>query len=318
VGRDVVVAGAGPFLLPVAVGQAAAGVRVIGVYEAGDPRGYLGRPGSIVGVAGKVREAMAYAAALARRRVPYRVRHAVIAAYGEAGVSGVDVARLDNAGQVVAGSVKRVTCDAVAIGYGFTANLDLALMLGCATRVSADGGLAVMVGGEGQTSVPGVYAAGEITGVGGATLSVVEGELAGSAAAQAAGSSDPLSGRELASLRRRRRRLRAFADAMHAAHAPPAGWPVWLEDQTLVCRCEEVPYASIAAAVTDLGASDARTVKLLARPGMGWCQGRVCGYATAELTARLCDRDVRRDDLATYAHRPFAAPMLLGDLSRPT
>ena len=25
---------------------------------------------------------------------------------------------------------------------------------------------------------------------------------------------------------------------------------------------------------------------LLARPGMGWCQGRVCGYATARLTAR--------------------------------
>jgi len=318
VGREVVVAGAGPFLLPVAVGLAAGGARVNGVYEAGDPRGYLSRSGSLAGAASKVGEAMAYAAALARRRVPYRIRHAVIAAHGDASVSGVDIARLDNAGQVVAGSVQRVTCDAVAVGYGFTANLDLALMLGCATRVSADGGLAIMVGGEGQTSVPGVYAAGEITGVGGATLAVVEGELAGSAAAQAAGSSDPLSGRDLASLRRRRRRLRAFADAMHAAHALPAGWPAWLEDQTLVCRCEEVPYASVAAAVTDLGATDARAVKLVARPGMGWCQGRVCGYATAELTARLCERDVRRDDLVAFAHRPLAGPILLGDLSRPS
>ncbi len=316
VGREVVVAGAGPFLLPVAVALAAAGARVIGVYEAGNPRGYLSRPGAAAAVAGKLGEAAGYAAALARRRVPYRIRHAVVAAHGGASVSGVDIARLDAAGQIVAGSEHRVQCDAVAIGYGFTANLELALALGCAVRVAADGGLAVMIDGEGQTSVQGLYAAGEITGVGGAALAVTEGELAGAAAAQATGSAAALSPRDLTSLRRRRDRLRTFANAMHAAHALPAGWPACLTDETVVCRCEEVPYGAIAAAVTELGATDARTVKLLARPGMGWCQGRTCGYATATLTARLCNRTVGRDDLATFAQRPFAVPIPLGELSR--
>jgi NAD(P)H-nitrite reductase large subunit len=227
----------------------------------------------------------------------------------------VDVARLDDGGRIVAGSVERVACDAVAVGYGFTANLDLALAVGCATRVGADGGLAVVAGVDGQTSVAGVYAAGEITGVGGASLALVEGELAGSAAAQAAGAGAPLSRRDVASLRRRRSRLRAFADAMHAAHAVPPGWPDWLDDQTLVCRCEEVPYAAVAAAVNDLGATDARAVKLLARPGMGWCQGRVCGHATADLTARLCGRAVTAHDLAAFAGRAFAAPVRLADLA---
>ena len=230
-------------------------------------------------------------------------------------VSGVDIGRLDGNGHLVAGSVRRVNCDAVAVGYGFTANLDLALAFGCVTRVGPDGGLAVMVGAHGRTSVQGVYAAGEITGVGGARLAVVSGELAGSAAAEAAGSTAPLSQRELASLWRRRDRLKAFADTMHVAHAVPAGWSAWLDDQTSVCRCEEVPYAAVAAAVMDLGATDARAVKLLARPGMGWCQGRVCGYATAVLTARLCGRAVTRDDLLAFAHRPFAAPVMLGDLA---
>ena len=104
---------------------------------------------------------------------------------------------------------------------------------------------------------------------------------------------------------------------MHAAHAAPAGWPSFLDDDTVVCRCEEVRYGQLRTAVTDLGATDARTVKLLARPGMCWCQGRVCGHATAELTAALCGRAVTRDDLMAFAHRPFAAPVLLGDLADP-
>jgi D-hydroxyproline dehydrogenase subunit alpha len=317
VGRDVVVAGAGPFLLPVAVSLAEAGVRVVGVFEAGNPRPYLSRPSALAGVAGKVAEAAGYAARLARYRVPYRVRHAVIAAHpGSDGmVSGVDVARLDRAGQVIAGSIERVACDAVAVGYGFTANLELAFALGCGTRVGADGGLAVMVGAAGQTTVAGVFAAGEVTGVGGSALAVVEGELAGAAAAVAGGFDSALSTRDRSAARRKRDRLRAFADLMHAAHAVPADWPSWLEAETMVCRCEEVPYSAVVDAVAELGATDARSVKLLARPGMGWCQGRTCGYATAELTARACGRPVTRADLNAFAHRPFATPVRLAHLA---
>jgi NADPH-dependent 2,4-dienoyl-CoA reductase/sulfur reductase-like enzyme len=317
IGRTVVVAGAGPFLLPVAVGLADAGVRVVGVYEAGHPGDYLRRPGALAGVAGKLGEAAGYVAALARRRIPYRIGHAVIAARGTeaTGVSGVDIAKLHD-GRMVPGSVQTVACDAVAVGYGFTANLELALLLGCGTRRGADGGLAVRTGTDGQTTVPGLFAAGEIAGVGGSALALVTGEIAGSAAARAAGAPAPLSSRDLAGLRRRRDRLRAFADSMHAAHAVPAGWMSTLDDDTLLCRCEEVSCGDVRRAVTELGATDARTVKLLARPGMGWCQGRVCGYPTAELTAHLCGRAADRDDLLAFAQRPFAAPVRLGDLAQ--
>ena len=102
---------------------------------------------------------------------------------------------------------------------------------------------------------------------------------------------------------------------MHAAHAVPAGWVTWLDESTLVCRCEEVPARAVTAAVEELGATQARTVKQLARPGMGWCQGRTCGYAVAELTARACGRPVTREDLAAYAQRPLATPVRLGDLA---
>jgi hypothetical protein len=307
-----VVGGSGPFLLPVAVGLARAGVRVVGVYEAANPLGYLRTAAAVAGASGKLAEAARYAAALARYRVPYRVRHAVVAAHGIDAVSGVDVARLDGDGRAVPGSVRRIACDAVAVGYGFTARLEVALALGCAVRVSADGGLALRVDASGQTSVPGVYAAGEVTGVGGADLAVVEGELVGAAIA----GTEQEFGPYLIRLLVRRRALRRFADTMHAVHAPPAGWTGWLDDTTTVCRCEEVPYERIRTAVEDLAASDGRSVKLLARPGMGWCQGRVCGYPTASLTARLRGREVTEADLTAFAHRPFATPVPLGDLGR--
>lgn len=75
---------------------------------------------------------------------------------------------------------------------------------------------------------------------------------------------------------------------------------------TEVCRCEEVPAARIAEAVQELGAGDARTVKLLTRAGMGWCQGRMCGPAVACLAGA---------DGAAPDRRPFSCPVRLGDLA---
>lgn len=311
-GSRVVIAGAGPFLLPVATGLLGAGVRVAGVYEAGEPLRYARRPGAIA--LGKLREAAGYAAALARHRVPYRTGYAVAAARGTAGVSSVEVVRLDRRGYAVPGSRRSVACDAVAVGYGFTPQLELPHALGCDTRLDVDGNLVLAVDVAGRTSVPGVYAAGEVTGVGGADLALAEGRLIGAVVALAAGHRSPFTDLELTRLLVRRSAQRRFARLMHEVHAPPAGWLSWLEDQTVVCRCEEVPVARIRSAVTDLGATDPRTVRGLCRTGMGWCQGRTCGYATAALTAQLCGRTLTADDLATFARRPIAHPVPLGDL----
>ena len=315
IGKRVVIAGAGPFLLPVATALLSAGVRVVGVYEAGDPRRYFNAIGAIAGAAAKLREAAGYAAVLARYRVPYRTRHAVVAAHGRPGVSSVDVVRLDGAGRAVPDSARRRSCDALAVAYGFTPQLELPLALGCATRFDVDGNLVLTTGVGGETSIPGVYAAGEVTGVGGAPLALVEGRLVGAVAALAAGRPPVLSESELTRLLARRAALQRFARVMHEVHAPPAGWPAFLRAETLVCRCEEVPVRQIRAAVTDLGATDARTVKSLCRPGMGWCQGRVCGYATAALAADAAARALTANDIAAFAHRPLAQPIRLSDLA---
>ena len=314
-GRRVVVAGAGPFLLAVADGLLSAGVEVAAVVEASDPRHYLRDPLGLAVAGSKAPEALTYAARLARHRVPYLTRHAVVAAHGDHQVDAVTVARVDGEWRVRAGTERRLACDVLAVGYGFFARVELAAELGCAVGQAADDALVVTVGDEQQTSVPSVFAVGELTGIGGVDLALVEGEIAGAAIARSFGRRAPVTQRRLAMLRRRRSRLRRFAATLASVHEIRAGWIEWSDEATLVCRCEEVPLARIRAAATQLGAPDARGVKLIARPGMGWCQGQICGLATAAITAQLQGRSVSRADLLGLARRPLAQPVPLAVLA---
>ncbi|MEV7969114.1 NAD(P)/FAD-dependent oxidoreductase [Sphaerisporangium sp. NPDC088356] len=294
-GRRVVVAGTGPFLLPVAAGLAGAGAHVAGVFEA---NGRFGLASTLIAHPGKLAEGAGYGYRLARHRVPYAGGHAVVAAHGENELTHVTVAKVDR--DWVPGPLRTIECDALAVGYGFVPQIELATQLGCATGTGGDGGPVVAVDEGMRTSVPGVYAAGEPTGVGGAELAEVEGWIAGRAVAADLGRQvDRAPG-----LARRRARLAAFGRALQAAYPVRDGWMGWLRDDTLICRCEEVPYARIKDA-RELGASDARSLKLLARPGMGWCQGRVCGYAVACLAG----------EEPLPPRRPIAQPVRLGDLA---
>ena len=67
--------------------------------------------------------------------------------------------------------------------------------------------------------------------------------------------------------------------------------------------------------VDELGAVDPRSAKLMARVGMGWCQGRVCGYAASCLVAHWTGTE---PDPAPLAGRPVATPVPLGAVGVPT
>jgi NADPH-dependent 2,4-dienoyl-CoA reductase/sulfur reductase-like enzyme len=151
-------------------------------------------------------------------------------------------------------------CDYLACGFGLVPNLELASLLGC--RMSETG---VAVDEYQLTSIPAVYAAGEITGIGGLELALVEGEIAGLAA----------SGR-IETARHRfnaRQSGRGFAAALDRAFALREELQSLAQPDTLVCRCEDVALARIQSC------RGWREAKLHTRCGMGPCQGRVCGPA---------------------------------------
>jgi thioredoxin reductase len=304
-GRRIVVAGSGPLLLAVAGSLAAAGARVPAVVEAADYTAYARTTPTLLRNPAKLAEGARHGAVLLRHGTRLLTRHAVTAAHGTGRVAAVTVTRLDRDWRPLPGTGRRIPCDALAVGHGLLPQLDLATSLGCATRRAPDGTPALAVDAGQATSVPGVWAAGESCGVGGADLALAEGELAADAIAHAL-HGIPRGARRTAALTRRRARLRAFADVMTAAHRPGPGWADPLEDTTEVCRCEEVTAARIRTAVTEYGALDARGVKLLTRAGMGWCQGRMCGPAVALLTGTPPAPD----------RRPLSCPVPLRHLVR--
>jgi NAD(P)H-nitrite reductase large subunit len=299
-GRTAVVAGSGPLLLPVATGLAAAGVEVAALVESADPRAFVRRSRALAAQPGKVAEGAAYAARLLRHGVRLLARHTVVEAHGTERLEAVTVAALGGDGRVRPGTERRIPCDTLAVGHGLLPHTDLAETLGC--RLD---GLDVRVDDEQRTDVPGVWAAGETTGIGGSALSLAEGHIAGRSAAARLRGSEPDPG-AWAAAAKSRTRLRAFAAALDAVYAPPAHWTEQVTDDTVVCRCEEVTGGVIRAAVAELGAGDPRTVKLVTRAGMGWCQGRMCGPAVAGLAG--CE--------LTPSRRPFARPVPLGVLAR--
>jgi thioredoxin reductase len=316
-GRRAVVAGTGPFLLPVATGLAQAGAEVLGVCEANALTGWARQLRGAVQSPGKGLDAVGYARTMLAHRIPYRQRTVVTAIGGHDAVESVTTARLDAQGRLVPGSERTDAVDLVALGWGFTPSLELVTAVGADTRVDVDDSLVTVVDPAQRSTAPHVYVAGEATGVGGAALALQEGELAGLTAAADRGRDvgSRGSGRRGRRLQGSIRRGRAFATAMHGAHPVPPTWSSWLTPETLVCRCEEVDVGTVQRARDELGGGDARTAKLLTRTGMGWCQGRVCGFATALLAAQQEGRPLTVDDLRPTAKRTLSVPVSLGRLA---
>jgi thioredoxin reductase len=279
-GRRVLVGGSGPLLLPVAAGLAEAGVQVAAVLEATPADAALSQAAPLAVFPGGLREATGYAAVLGRHRVPLRTGYAVVACEGTDRVERAVIAQLDRDWRPVPGSRRAETVDAVHVSFGPSPALELPRALGCAdVQHPSQPTAAVACGADMATSVAGVFAAGEVTGVSGAEVAELEGYLAGASAARYLGRLDPAGYAERTwPLRARLENARQLAARLDEAYPLRPGWLEWPDAGTVVCRCQETHWPEIGAAVA-AGARDVRTVQEVTRCGTGYCQGRVCGPA---------------------------------------
>lgn len=278
-GKRVVVAGSGPLLLAVAGYLREHGANVLVIAEQAPAR-RLARFGFELFGAGKSTQAFEL-----RRRlkgVKYLNGCWPVAARGNEKIESVSLTR--------GGKTWQVECDYLACGFHLVPNLELAELLQCTIEHGA-----VRVDQFQQTSVPDVYAAGEATGIGGLELSLVEGEIAGLAAANAHDEAQ-----KLFAIREKQRR---FARILNEAFALRNELRDLVKPETFVCRCEDVSFARLKAH------DSWRAAKLQTRCGMGPCQGRVCGPAVEFLLGWKVESvrppifPVRIESLATEKHR---------------
>ncbi|MFC4224143.1 FAD-dependent oxidoreductase [Lysinibacter cavernae] len=308
VGQRVVVAGAGPFLLPVATSLSQVGATVLGVYEASRLgsliTGWLPQPWQLIGASGKATELIEYVGNHLRHRIPYRIGHAVIAANGTDRVESVTIAAVDAKWSPIPGTEKTIAADAVCVSHGFTPRLELPIAVGC--DLSAE--RFVLIDDAQQTSVASVYAAGEITGIGGVDAALAEGTIAGHCAAGGSSRDETIAGAV-----KRRVTFTGFASRIEAAHGIRSDWVNWLKEDTLVCRCEEVTYGKLRATGKRTEAQGLRSQKLSSRAALGICQGRICGRSVEDIMCRETPGGLI--DGASIDRRPIVTPIRLGELA---
>ncbi|MES2319496.1 MAG: FAD/NAD(P)-binding oxidoreductase [Pseudomonadota bacterium] len=249
-GQRVVVAGSGPLLLAVADTLQRNGARVLGIAEHRSGA-ELARFGARLALRHPRKMAQALRLFAGLRRVPYLRGASVREARGDERLASVVLEH--------GGRVNEMECDFLACGFGLLPMLELAGLLGCAVEQGR-----VRVDGQQRTSVAGVWAAGESTGIGGVDKALAEGHIAGLAAT---GKAPGAAGQKaLAS-------AQAFARLLAHSFAPAPALRGLCTPSTIVCRCEDVRAADLAPH------PGWRAAKLQTRAGMGPCQGRVCGAA---------------------------------------
>jgi len=247
-GKRVIVAGSGPLLFPVAGAMSAAGARVVVVAEQAPARRLRAFALSLWSRPSTLLAAARYRAAFPLRA--YRMHTWVERADGTGRVERVTLR--------TEGRSWTEPCDLLCCSYGLVPGIDLARLLGC--RIN-DG--CVAVDAIQATTVPGVFSAGETTGVAGEAAAIAEGEIAGLAAASMS-SIGP-------ELRHRQAQGRVFARRLAETFRLDPALRTLAAPDTIVCRCEDVRFRDLDTSWTG------RQAKLYTRAGMGPCQGAVCG-----------------------------------------
>lgn len=86
----------------------------------------------------------------------------------------------------------------------------------------------------------------------------------------------------------------------------------FVDDDMLVCRCEEVTLGEIKEAIRQ-GARDVTGVKRRVRAGMGLCQGRTCEKLVQQI---LCQElGITAKEAGSSTARPPIRPISFGELA---
>ena len=165
----------------------------------------------------------------------------------------------------------------------------------------------------GNTSVAGIGVSGDAAGIAGARAAEAAGHLA---ALEAACALERISVRErnrnAVFFQKRLNRERAVRPFLDRLFSPQRELLIPEEDETVVCRCEEVTAGQIRQAL-ELGTVGPNQLKTQTRVGMGPCQGRMCGLTVSEMIADHHEMDVSR--VGYYHVRPPIKPVTVRELA---
>ncbi len=143
---------------------------------------------AILDAAPKIGGYLVHAAKVRRMGVPIMTSHTVKAAMGKDSLEQVVICMVDDRFRPIEGTEQTIDCDVCCISVGLTPLGELLAMAGCEMKyIPQLSGTVPMRNADYQTTVPNIFAAGDVTGIEEASSAMVEGYLAGLCAAKHTG-----------------------------------------------------------------------------------------------------------------------------------
>ncbi|MDD3367581.1 MAG: FAD-dependent oxidoreductase [Lachnospiraceae bacterium] len=140
---------------------------------------------ALVDAAPKVGGYGVHAAKVARTGVPFYLSHTIVKAEGTECVTSVTIAEVDSKFQFIPGTEKHFDVDTICVAVGLSPMSQLLKMAGCKMENNPKRGGQVPICDEyGATSIPGIFVAGDVSGIEEASSAMIEGRMAGVTAAE--------------------------------------------------------------------------------------------------------------------------------------
>lgn len=304
-----VLAGCGPLLYLFAWQLINAGVPVRAILDTAEPsarRNALRHAGGALRAPSYLMKGFRLLRAIRAAGVPHVKHVEALRVIGTTQAEGIEY--------VVGGRTERIDTALVLLHQGVIPNTQVTRSIGC-EHVWDEAQLCWRPKTDpwGETSLPGIFVAGDGAGIGGALAAEPSGRLAAVQAAVRLGRLDSAK-RDSRALSLRRELaahtvIRPFLDALYR---PAEAFRAPADDSTIVCRCEEVTAGDVRR-MARLGCVGPNQTKSFSRCGMGPCQGRFCGLTVAELLAQAQGCAV--PDVGYYRIRPPIKPVTLGELA---
>lgn len=219
--------------------------------------------------------------------------HVIKQARGKKHVQGAVVGKLDERGEIEKGSEREILCDLIAVSIGFYPATHLLQMGGARATYNEQLGEFVC-----QTLPENMFAAGQVNGSHQLDAILLEGRIAGRAAA----------GQNVDALKAQRATIPTTIFTQPLASVPSSP----TETKKFVCICEDITEKDIHNAVAE-GFDGIETLKRYTTIAMGPCQGKMCQMTAVGICAKANDKSVPQTGATTS--RPPYQPVTMGALA---
>jgi len=314
-GKSTIVAGCGPLLIAVAFGILKSGGNISAIIDLNSNLDWAKTFPKMLSKPEQFIKGIKWLAEIKKAGTKIYRAHTVTEVIKFSNELNVSIAPINTKGNFIEREKqKTIKGDCLAVGHGLFPSTEITRLLKAKHIFDPmKGGWVPLVDEDFRSSIPGVYIAGDATGISGAFSAVNKGRIAGFTALK---DLNLISNKEFEDKKKSElillKRNEIFGKASSNLMKLREELIQTISPKTIVCRCEDVYLSEINKAIS-LGARDVNQLKAWTRCGMGPCQGRTCSEAIETILAnKIGDRESVGQWTGRTPLRPLPIDKIIG------